>query len=88
MTAVQAQVHGMVQGVGFRWSCVQQAEQLGVAGWVRNLADGSVELWAEGDEQAVAALLEWCRTGPRWARVEHVETLAVAPQGLQGFRVR
>lgn len=81
-------VHGQVQGVGYRWSCVQQAERLGLAGWVRNEPDGTVEVWAEGADEAVDALLAWCRQGPGWASVDEVEVRPVAARQYQDFRVR
>jgi acylphosphatase len=62
-----------VQGIGFRDALRSEALQLGVTGWVRNLADGAVEVLAQGDPAAVAALLEWARRGPPAARVERVE---------------
>ena len=62
-----------MQGIGFRDALRSEALQLGVTGWVRNLADGAVEVLAQGDPAAVAALLEWARRGPPAARVERVE---------------
>jgi len=70
---IRACVSGRVQGVCFRAETRHQAGRLGVNGWVRNLPDGRVEVLAEGEEQGVQALLSWCRTGPRHARVERVE---------------
>lgn len=78
---------GRVQGVFFRASCARQATALGVAGWVRNGADGSVEAVFEGEDRAVAAILRWCRTGPRGARVDEVVVTDEAPEGLAGFEV-
>ncbi|GAB2478805.1 acylphosphatase [Luteococcus sediminum] len=86
--AVDLVVTGRVQGVGYRWSCAQQAEQLGVDGWVRNRPDGTVEVHAEGGQQAVERLVEWCRQGPRWAGVDQVHVATGAHQGLTGFTVR
>ena len=66
MKAVQARVVGRVQGVSFRWYTEERARALGVTGWVRNEPDGSVLLHAEGDDDAVDALVAWCRTGRGW----------------------
>lgn len=67
-------VQGHVQGVAFRHHTCRQARELGVTGWVRNLADGSVEGLFEGDEAAVQTMVEWCRNGPPTARVTRVDT--------------
>jgi acylphosphatase len=66
-------VTGLVQGVAYRQSTQMQARLLNVSGWVRNLPDSSVEGWFEGDEANVQALIEWCRQGPRMARVDGVQ---------------
>ena len=63
---------GRVQGVAFRASTVEHARAHGVTGWVRNLADGSVELEAQGDDAALTAFLAWCKLGPPAARVTAV----------------
>jgi uracil-DNA glycosylase family 4 len=81
-------VRGRVQGVAFRASTVDAARRAGVAGFVRNLADGSVEAVFEGDGRTVAALVEWCRQGPRWADVRELEEHVEHPEGLAGFVVR
>ena len=84
----RALVAGRVQGVWFRESCRDQAQAAGVAGWVRNLADGRVEVVLEGPPGAVDEVLTWCRRGPRRARVDRVDVVDEAPVGEQGFRVR
>jgi acylphosphatase len=66
-------IWGDVQGVFFRESMCRKARKLDITGWVRNRADGSVEAVVQGTPEAVAAILEWSRTGPEMARVEHVE---------------
>ncbi len=68
-----ARVRGRVQGVGYRESCVQQATALGVTGWVRNRADGSVEAMLQGDADVVERMCAWLRRGPPMARVDGVE---------------
>ena len=84
---VRARVHvsGLVQGVNFRWYTIQQARQRGVAGWVRNLPDGRVETVFEGARDAVDALIDWCRRGPRMAQVADVEVAWEEPEGLAEF---
>jgi acylphosphatase len=63
---------GRVQGVWYRESMRREAERLGVAGWVRNRLDGSVEAVVQGDDAAVAALISWARLGPPAAEVDEV----------------
>lgn len=81
-------VHGDVQGVGFRYSARQKASELGLAGFVRNRRDGSVEAEIEGSDAAVAAMLEWLGAGPAWARVTAVDVDDLSPLGEAGFRIR
>ena len=92
MTSAQVRrrvvVSGRVQGVGFRAETRFMAEACGVVGWVRNRPDGSVEASFEGDPQAVEALVGFCRTGPRLARVERVDVFEEPVEGLAGFEFR
>jgi acylphosphatase len=81
-------VHGQVQGVFFRDSTRRLAQQHGVAGWVTNRWDGTVEAVFEGEEDAVERLVAFCREGPRGAQVESVEVAEEEPERLQGFQVR
>jgi len=78
---------GRVQGVFFRRSAAEEADRLGVSGWVRNCADGRVELEAEGPPVAVEAFLTFCRRGPERARVEEVLVVERLARGDVGFRV-
>ncbi|WP_425309156.1 acylphosphatase [Ammonicoccus fulvus] len=80
-------VTGRVQGVSFRYSMRQEAELLGVGGFVRNLPNGDVEFEAEGSPQAVAELLAWAQEGPAYARVMKVTTRKLAPKGDIHFSV-
>ena len=81
-------VSGHVQGVFFRETARRRALALGVAGWIRNAPDGSVEAAFEGDAEAVERLVEFCREGPRGARVDWVDVIAEEPEGLSGFAIR
>ena len=80
MRTRQIRVNGRVQGVGFRYALRDEAQRLGLAGWVRNCADGSVEAVVQGEAHAVEALLRWARRGPRAARVEAFAEAAPEPQ--------
>ena len=80
MKTRQIRVTGRVQGVGFRYALRDEAQRLGVAGWVRNCIDGSVEALLQGEAHAVDALVRWARRGPRAARVERFAEADVEPQ--------
>ena len=80
-------MRGFVQGVGFRFALVREAQSRGVAGWVRNRPDGMVEAAFEGSPEAVDSMVRWCRHGPRGARVERVQVYEEEPAGSQEFRV-
>ena len=87
---IHAFISGRVQGVWFRESTRRSAEKHGVSGWVRNLPDGRVEVWAEGESPAVEAVIDFIREGPPHARVSGIEfedepTSNIVPAG---FRVR
>jgi acylphosphatase len=89
MAAAHVEVCGMVQGVGFRWFTVQAARRLGIAGWVRNRADGCVEISASGEAVELARFLEEVRRGPEGARIDSVRDLPVGESDPVGreFRV-
>ena len=87
--AVHLTVSGRVQGVGFRWFVLREAEASAVVGWVRNLDDGRVEVWAEGRDEALEALVQAVGRGPRHARVDGVERRDEAASGrFRQFGVR
>ena len=81
-------VHGFVQGVFFRETVRRRAVAEGVAGWVENTRDGTVEAVFEGPPDAVERLVELCRDGPRGARVDRVEVTIEEPEGGDGFSIR
>lgn len=81
-------VRGRVQGVFFRDWTERMARESGIAGWVRNRLDGSVEIVAEGEAEAIERFVASCRQGPPAARVEAIEEAAIAAGDLQGFERR
>lgn len=85
---VRAVVTGMVQGVGYRYFAVNEAHRCGVAGWVRNRLDGSVEVEAQGERTLVSAFVERLGHGPQWGRVDHVETTEIPLCDNEGFEFR
>ncbi len=86
-TAVRLKIFGLVHGVFFRASMAEVAATNGVAGWVRNKADGSVEAFLEGEEAGVARVVEWARRGPPRARVDSFKLENSWPRSLRGFRI-
>ena len=89
MKAVRAVVGGRVQGVGFRYSTVDQANRHSVTGWVRNMPSGQVEVFAQGPDVNVDELLAWLAVGPRLASVTGVEVVSAEPDtGVTTFRIR
>ena len=88
LIALNFRVAGSVQGVFFRAWTAERARDLGVAGWVRNALDGSVEGHLEGDKAAVHELVDLLRQGPPSAQVETVDVKVAEPQGSRNFEVR
>lgn len=85
---VHVYISGKVQGVGYRFSTVQQAKRLGIQGWVRNLRDGRVEAVFEGDTSVVEEMVKWCHSGPASASVEKVAVTQEEIEGIEGFETR
>ncbi|MBI5059257.1 acylphosphatase [candidate division KSB1 bacterium] len=88
IVCVNAVVSGRVQGVGYRFFVIEQAEKLGLGGYVTNLADGRVEALIEGPPEQVDELVRLLHKGPPQSRVDAVEILPGAPTGRTVFRVR
>lgn len=88
MKTVQLRIRGRVQGVGYRAWAIEAASSLGLHGWVRNRADGSVEILATGAEEMLAALILECRRGPAGARVDQIATADAQDEGTPGFVAR
>jgi acylphosphatase len=81
-------ISGRVQGVGYRYSTMDEADRLGVHGWVRNLPDGRVEAVFEGSKTVVEEMIRWCHKGPSAAVVKDVAVEYEEPEGLRGFETR
>ncbi len=89
MQAVTAIVTGVVHGVGFRYTTRERAQRLGLAGWVRNRSDGTVEIWAQGTADALAEFAAFLERGPRFATVTSLSVEDVEPDGtLDQFQIR
>jgi acylphosphatase len=86
-SAFFVRVHGRVQGVGFRYSAIREAQRLKLNGWVRNTDSGDVEVWAEGPQETLDLFLAWLRRGPGYSRVDSVDKTEVAPRGYKNFAV-
>jgi len=86
-TAVRVRIRGIVHGVSFRSSMARLASELGVRGWVRNLPDGSVEAFLEGDERKVRKMLDWAKQGPPRARVDRLDVQSALPRNHRDFRI-
>lgn len=80
MTTLKLRIRGTVQGVGYRYALRREAQRLGLVGWVRNRADGSVEALVHGEAADVDALVAWARSGPPAARVAEVEASAAGAE--------
>lgn len=88
-TRAHLYIDGRVQGVSFRYYTLQEAQSVGVHGWVRNLWDGRVEALFEGEEGSVDHMVQWCHRGPGTAVVNAVEVLWEEPTDeFSNFRVR
>lgn len=86
--AVKLIISGKVQGVWYRASAKNEADKLGITGWVMNLKNGSVEAFAEGDPGLIEEFIAWCWEGPTFAKVSNVEVVEMTPEGGEEFRVR
>ncbi len=85
--AERIRVKGKVQGVFFRASTKEKADELGIKGWVRNEPDGSVLIEAEGEADAIEAFEEWCWKGPSAATVKDLQKERVDPKDLDSFAI-
>ncbi|MDY6766333.1 MAG: acylphosphatase [Candidatus Nanohaloarchaea archaeon] len=88
MRRAHVYVSGTVQGVAFRATTRDEAEEIGVNGWVRNLDDGRVEAVFEGEDDAVERMVAFCHDGSPAATVDEVDVTEEEPEGLDGFEIR
>ena len=88
MRTVHLVIKGKVQGVFYRASAKDRAEDLGITGWVKNTREGFVETVASGDDKAVQQFIEWCKKGPSNARVDDVVVTEQSPEQLNGFTIK
>ena len=88
MTSTHLTIHGRVQGVFYRGWTVRTAQSLGIAGWVRNLPDGTVEAHLEGSSDAIDAMIAKMHDGPPAARVDRIERSKAESQHCEGFERR
>jgi acylphosphatase len=84
---VKLRITGLVHGVFFRASMAEEAANRGVSGWVRNMADGSVRAFLEGEEEKVMRIVDWAKHGPPRARVDRVIVERVRPKNSKSFRI-
>jgi acylphosphatase len=87
MPTVRLLIKGKVQGVFYRASAKEQADALGVTGWVRNTREGAVEVVASGSTEAVDQFVRWCRTGPKSAKVLMVDVQVMPDQSFHSFKI-
>jgi len=89
MVRLHVWISGRVQGVGFRWSALEEARRLRLTGWVRNTLEGGVEALVEGGRDEVDRFLAWCHEGPRMARVRSVRECEETATGeFESFEIR
>ncbi|HOW26327.1 MAG TPA: acylphosphatase [Bacteroidales bacterium] len=88
MRSVSIRIHGRVQGVSFRYYALQQARLHAVSGYVKNRPDGSVQIEAEGNEEAISVFIRWCHEGPPWAIVENIEITDQESRNFNGFTIK
>ena len=87
LIAFYARVQGRVQGVGFRYSAAREAQRLRLNGWVRNVENGDVEIWAEGPPERIELFFAWLWRGPEYSRVDSVDKEDREPKGYSDFSI-
>lgn len=88
LKSIKINIYGEVQGVGFRYSALQKANELGINGFVKNRSDGSVYIEADGEPEILDELILWCKNGPSWARVDNVIVSDIPFNDYKSFGVK
>ncbi len=86
--SVRINIYGKVQGVGFRYSALQKANEMGIYGFVKNRADGSVYIEADGETEILELFILWIRNGPTWSRVDEVKVNEIPFNNYKCFVVK
>lgn len=86
--SVKINIYGKVQGVGFRYSALQRANELGITGFVKNRNDGSVYIEADGEPEIIEEFVLWCRKGPAWSRVDDIKIIDIPFNDYKCFGVK
>jgi acylphosphatase len=87
MATFEIHIFGYVQGVGYRYGAKQQADRLGIRGWIRNLDDGTVKARICGSDDAVRVFLDWCKNGSSFAKVDHIDVAEVSTCSTDQFTI-
>lgn len=87
MKSYRLNIKGRVQGVWFRQSALDYANKLGISGTIRNVDDGSVEIFIQGQDQEIDKFIEWCKIGPSQAEVTGIKIIEVEPENFEGFKI-
>ncbi len=88
LKSVKINIYGKVQGVGFRYSTLQKANELGITGFVKNRSDGSVYIEADGEPEILNDFILWCKKGPSWSRVDDVKVCDIPFNDYKCFGVK
>ena len=88
MICLRIQVFGKVQGVFYRATSKTKADELGLTGWVKNESDGTVSLFVKGESKKVEEMVEWCKEGPTFSKVDKVEYEEVEQEEFSDFEIR
>lgn len=86
--SVKINIYGKVQGVGFRYSALQKANEMGISGFAKNRPDGSVYIEAEAEPEIIEQFVEWCKRGPSWSRVDNLIVTDITFNNYRNFCIK